>query len=85
MFQENTDFEHGNDNSSEDIIVPEDDASEPDPNRNQEKEQADDDGNESDDNEEVSLEEFGSDEEIIDGLNDGEAYTEEDNYGEDIA
>ena len=84
MFQENTDFENGNDNSNEETVVPDHGGSEPEPNRNQEKEQEGDDGNKSLENEEVSLEEIGSDEEIIEGLNDGEAYTEEDNYGEDI-
>lgn len=82
MFQENTDFENGNDNSNEETVVPDHDGSEPEPNRNQEKEGDKED--ESSENEEVSLEEIGSDEEIIEGLNDGEAYTEEDNYGEDI-
>lgn len=84
MFQENTDFENGKDNTHEDTIVPDHGGSEPDPNRNQEKEQEGDEGNESSEIEEVTLEEIGSDEEIIEGLNDGEAYTEEDNYGEDI-
>jgi hypothetical protein len=32
----------------------------------------------------VELEEIGSEDEILGGLNDGEAFDEEDNFGEDI-
>lgn len=37
-----------------------------------------------DDGEMVELDEIGTDDEIIEGLNDGEAYEEEENFGEDI-
>lgn len=79
LFKENTDFENGNTNP----VVPEQDEDEPHSNENEYKKENTDEGDENNE-EEVTLDEFGSDEEIVDGLNDGEAYSEDDSYGEDI-
>ena len=88
VFRENTDFNQGretDDNSSPDA---DGDEVEPEPKSDKEdKRKGKEEGREEEDNDSeelVDLEEFGSDEEIIDGMNDGEAYAEEDNFGEDV-
>lgn len=78
MFKENTDFEDGEAYKSDDSDIA------PDNSENQDHKKEPNDEPEENEIEEVELYEIGTDEEIIDGLNDGEAYTEEDNYGEDI-
>lgn len=74
LFRENTDFQNGEAKKNEDSY----DQPHSDESGGDETDQED------NEEEEVALEEIGTDEEIIEGLNDGEAYAEEDNFGEDI-
>lgn len=83
MFRENSDFEDGEAYQEEEKVAPEPEEYEhrQDDDQNHKKESE---NRNEEEVEDVELEEFGSDEEIIEGLNDGEAYSEEDNYGEDL-
>jgi len=74
LFHENTDFENG---LKKDIKP----IDEPVSKNDQDFSEVED---ELEDLESVELEEIGSEDEILGGLNDGEAFDEEDNFGEDI-
>lgn len=80
MFRQNSDFENAEERDPDPEAEP-DTYNEPEPEHEEEPKP-----NETDEEDEemVELEEIGTDEEIIEGLNDGDAYEEEDNYGEDI-
>ncbi|NQZ42786.1 MAG: hypothetical protein HRT65_00600 [Flavobacteriaceae bacterium] len=90
-FREQTDFDAGREVDTDDTDghgADEVEPYEPDRKKNGEDERSEDHEEErtetDEENELVDLEELGSDEDIIDGLNDGEAFEEEDNYGQDI-
>ncbi|MCL6265065.1 hypothetical protein [Flagellimonas myxillae] len=82
VFRENTDFENGEARRNDDSNGDEANGHQENPETENEEKPSSEEAN--DEREEVALEEIGTDEEIIDGLNDGEAYAEEDNFGEDI-
>lgn len=85
LFKENTDFEDGEAHKNDtDNFTPDKSENEEEKDNTQDEEKESNNDDEENEIEEVELEEIGTDEEIIDGLNDGEAYTEEDNFGEDI-